>query len=427
MNSGVLQALESSFGGDQLSASRLCGDGPELPLVTPNSREGILEALSVARRGGWSIVVTGLGSKLGWTRTARRADFLLSTRRHAGVVAYEPGDGTLTARAGTTLAELASHVASGGHGLTPDVPRPERATLGGVIGAAQSGSDRLRYGPLRDHVLGLEFALSDGTLAKCGGRLVKNVTGYDLQRLFCGSHGTLGVILEASLRLFPLPEEECSITAVASDNAQMLQLAGKVLAADARPISFSVARLDPPHAHAQWMFAVRLGGRREVVVAERAILSSIFPGALVQHGSEARSDAGALRDRGFGASDGPMLRVEIRPAQFAFALGVLDEWLRAPGASSEFRPRVWCEPGLGQIDVALLPRADLGDQAVKALAQLRSALAVKGGRVRLFNGPREFVHESHGAAPAGAQLMQSIRDRLDPARVLATGRFPEFP
>ena len=151
------------------------------------------------------MVPCGLGSKLGWTRPPPRADLLVSTRRLAGLLRHEPDDGTLSALAGTPMSELRAAALAGGHWLTPDVAAPRRATLGGVIAAGQSGLDRLRFGPARHHVLGARVMLADGTIARSGGQLVKNVTGFDLHRLYAGSHGSLCVILEVALRLFPAP------------------------------------------------------------------------------------------------------------------------------------------------------------------------------------------------------------------------------
>lgn len=178
------------------------GEG-ERPLAAPRSEEEWSEVLRLAGREGWACLVVGRGSKPGWTRPPKRVDLVLSTRGYAGVVAYEPGDGTVTARAGSTMDEIAREVRAGGHHLTPDVPRPGASTLGGVVAAGQSGLDRLRFGPVRHNVLGMRVALADGSIAKTGGRLVKNVTGYDLPRLAAGSLGSLGVITQVCLKLWP--------------------------------------------------------------------------------------------------------------------------------------------------------------------------------------------------------------------------------
>ncbi len=423
MNEQVARELERSFGRENVTLSRARFDAADIPTLAPRSREGFREALLLARREGWTIVPTGLGSKLSWTRAPKRADFLLSTWAFAGVIAYEPGDGTLTARAGSTMAELATRVAGGGHTLTPDVQRPRQATLGGVIAAAQCGSDRLRYGSVREHVLGLEVLLGDGTFAKSGGRLVKNVTGYDLHRLFAGSHGTLCLILEATLRLFPLPEEDCLLTVGAVSRAQMLQLSRAVLEADARPISFTALRDTSTSAADEWRLYLRLGGRREVVAAERAILAQKLPACAFLDGGAARNEAQDLRDRGFGEIDGPLLCVEVRPAAFAIACELLEELLRTPDAAASFRPQWRCEPGVARIDIALRPLAHDPRLLERCVTTLRAALAALGGRVRLFHAASDVSVDPFGAPTVGLDLMHSIRERLDPARVFGSGRF----
>ena len=181
------------------------------PIARPEDERGIRSVLEHARRENLRVAPIGGGRHLSVCRPdveRGEVDLLLSTAALDRVVEYVPGDGTLTAQAGCSMQALAETVAEGGHALTPRVPNPERASLGGTLGAGRSGLDRVRYGPLRHHVLGMRVMLADGSVARSGGRLVKNVTGFDLHRLYTGSRGTLCVILEASLRLFPLPEAE---------------------------------------------------------------------------------------------------------------------------------------------------------------------------------------------------------------------------
>jgi len=173
----------------------------EIPMAAPETEEELIDLVREAREGGLKVLPIGNGTRLGGVHGCG-ADLLLSTRKLTGVVAYEPGDGTVTARAGTLMSELAEAISLGGHRLTPDVPRPAEATLGGVLADSWSGGDRLRFGPTRHHVLGLRVLSSDGVVTKTGGRLVKNVTGFELHRLYAGSGGGLCLILEASLRLF---------------------------------------------------------------------------------------------------------------------------------------------------------------------------------------------------------------------------------
>jgi glycolate oxidase iron-sulfur subunit len=207
-------------------------DGPGgLALARPTDAAGVARVLSRASSEGRRVVPIGFGAHLAAMRPGLPGggcDLLLSTAALRAIVAYEPGDGTLTAQAGCTLADLTATVRGGGHRLTPDVACPERATLGGVIASGRSGLDRERYGPVRHHVLGLSVALADGTITKSGGRLVKNVTGFDLHRLHCGARGTLGVILEASLRLFPEPEEERALVVRGGDLEAAVEAAARL-------------------------------------------------------------------------------------------------------------------------------------------------------------------------------------------------------
>ncbi|MEO6710427.1 MAG: FAD-binding oxidoreductase [Planctomycetota bacterium] len=420
MNERVFRELERSFPGSSLGKARLRFDSDETALLAPSSTEEFCEAIALARKERWVVVPTGLGSKLARERAPARADLLLSTRRYTGVVAYEPGDGTLTARAGSTMAELRAQVASGGHFLTPDVPRPEGSTLGGVIGAAQSGSDRLRYGSVREHVLGLQVALGDGTLARSGGRLVKNVTGYDLQRLFTGSQGSLCLILEASMRLFPLPEEECFAAASAVDRVQMLRLSTAVLDAPLKPISLCATR--PDAAKDAWSVSLRLGGRREVVDDERATLARIWPGVSVLSGDQARRAALLARDEDRGAEDGVSLQVDVRPSALEAALALVE---RIVVSAENFQASWRCEPGLARIDVLLRPMRSEPGRLSRTLSSLRVELAGLAGRARLSNVPRDVPIDAPEIRPPVRALMRSIQARLDPDGVFDSGRFVE--
>jgi glycolate oxidase FAD binding subunit len=134
-----------------------------------------------------------------------RYDLALSTARLRHVLEYEPAELVITVEAGITLAGLAGVLAPAGQFLPVSVPDPGRAMVGGLIATNAAGPERLRYGSTRDLVLGVTVALADGSLVRGGGKVVKNVAGYDLTRLFNGSWGTLGVITSASLRLFPIP------------------------------------------------------------------------------------------------------------------------------------------------------------------------------------------------------------------------------
>ncbi|MCY3001942.1 MAG: FAD-binding oxidoreductase [Planctomycetota bacterium] len=366
------QRLERLAGEVELARPRF--DVEPLPLVAPPTVEAAVELVKLAAADKLRVIPLGLGSKLGWCGTPGHADFVLSTRRLERVVSHVPDDGTITVEAGLSMARLAAKCRSGGHFLTPDVPAPARRTIGGVVAAGESGLDRLRYGPVRHHVLGTRTLLADGSLARSGGQLVKNVTGFDLHRLYCGSHGTLGVIVEVSLRLHPEPEREAWLTVEASSLADALQL------------------------------------------------TCAWPGARTIDGLAAREEAerASVRQR-FDGSPHPKLHVACLPSKLENAAKIVLEAL----ANARIEHGVALQPGIAEMLVEL--RSNVGDaQALSRLAGvLRNALARDNVSLAMRDAPRGALVEldPFGAPPAGLELMRTIQRNLDPDGVFSTGRF----
>src|SRR5947208_2316906 len=174
-------------------------------IVTPASEEDLARVVAEANRRGLKVTPRGGGTKLEWGNPPERVDLVLSTLGLSRVVEHAHGDMTVTAEAGCTYGALQMHVARRGQRLALDNLFPDRATLGGIMATNDSGALRVGFGSLRDLVLGVTVALPDGTLARSGGKVVKNVAGYDLPKLMVGAFGTLGVITQATFRLHPLP------------------------------------------------------------------------------------------------------------------------------------------------------------------------------------------------------------------------------
>lgn len=198
------------------------GERAGAPLLAPRTLEGLQRCVELAREAGQRLSPTGSGTRLAlgagdagdvaWLHTPS-----LLPEGESGILEYVSGDGTLTARAGASLDTLRAAVAEGGHRITPLLPAG--STLGGVLAAGRSGPDRQAFGPMRHHVLGMICLDGNGRVHRSGGRLVKNVTGFDLHRLHTGAQGRFGVILEASLRLIPRAEAEILLTSRALDTA----------------------------------------------------------------------------------------------------------------------------------------------------------------------------------------------------------------
>lgn len=178
---------------------------PPATALRPESRDEVSEALRAAARERLGVVPWGAGTALAHEPAPARYDLALDLTALDKVVEYEPDDLTFTAECGVTIASLRAMVAARNHELPLEAPQAEHATLGGVIAANASGARRYRYGAPRDRILGARFALADGTLARTGGKVVKNVAGYAMHRLACGSRGGLAVVLEASFKLATAP------------------------------------------------------------------------------------------------------------------------------------------------------------------------------------------------------------------------------
>jgi glycolate oxidase FAD binding subunit len=337
----------------------------EREVVAPATVEELVEVVRAAAADGRTLVPAGTGAHLPAPPPADAV--LLSTRNLSGIVSHEPEDGTIAARAGTPLSELRAAARAGGHFLTPDVPAPERRTLGGVLSQGRSGPDRQRFGPVRDHVLGMRVLLADGSVARSGGQLVKNVTGFDLHRLYCGSHGTLCVILEAALRLFPEPEHEAFVSR-STGGDELLGAAGAVLDSEVRPVSV-VAEGDGR----EWTLTARLFGKRAALDHELALVRAAWPGAEVLEGSEARRAAEAQRDRMPEAGDEPYARVACLRSSLAGQLERLRDRVAAPA-------RWVVQPGVAVVDVTAAPErsARPSDTALALMRDIKQGLDPKG-------------------------------------------------
>jgi len=173
-------------------------------VVEPGSVEEVSALLRLSHRAGLAVAPRGGGTTLGWGATPRRLDLILSTARLNRVLEHAAGDLVVRAEAGVMLEALQAAAGAAGQRLALDPP-DVGATLGGIVAANPSGPLRLRYGTVRDLLIGVTVVLADGTVAKAGGKVVKNVAGYDLCKLFTGSLGTLGVVVETIWRLHPLP------------------------------------------------------------------------------------------------------------------------------------------------------------------------------------------------------------------------------
>src|SRR5881409_2217873 len=204
-------------------ADAVSGVRPKL-VVDPGTEKELAEVLRLSNEAGLAVIPRGNGTKLGWGNPPTRADLILSTTRLNEIIEHAWADLTVTVEAGCTIQRLQETLAQHGQRLALDPLWPEKATIGGVLSANDSGALRLRFGALRDLIIRATIALADGTLASSGGKVVKNVAGYDLPKLVTGALGTLGVITRAVFRLHPLPRHSRSFTISVSNPREAQQI-----------------------------------------------------------------------------------------------------------------------------------------------------------------------------------------------------------
>jgi glycolate oxidase FAD binding subunit len=379
--------------------------------VTPRDGATCAEALRRAAAERRSVRIRGGGTK-DYLGDRAATDVVLETAGLRGIVAHVPADLTVTVAAGTPLAELQRGLAAHGQVLPLDPPHGETATVGGVVAANSTGFLRARYGGVRDLLIGTTTALADGTLAHAGGRVVKNVAGYDLNKLLVGSLGTLGVITECTFKVLPLPVARAGIRARFRRAADAFAAADAIARTPARPAALVVDGT----AGDDWQLLVLAEGAPAAV--ERTV-NIVAEHALAHGSSERDTDIGQalapLRELPASA-DGVLVRASLPPAaQTAFA----DAALRLEGFA-----RIVGDAASGIARVHL--RGDEGDMIAAADALLAAA-RVCGGSARVERRPASLGTRvaawGDGDLP-GLFLMRRLKEAFDPGGMLEPGRGP---
>lgn len=232
--------------GRQEGQSRFTIDGHKpQEVITPVSIDQISETLRIANEQRRAVAPVGLGAFLHLGAPPRKYEIALSLQQINHVVDYQPTDMTVTVEAGMPLAHLQHVLGEHGQWLPIDPPQPEHATIGGIIAANLSGPARLSQGTIRDALLGLKVVRADGTVIKGGGKVVKNVAGYDIPKLFCGSFGTLGVIVEATFKVLPRPEAQTVLALTFASAQQAMDLTLRMLGSELQPFFLELANFSP--------------------------------------------------------------------------------------------------------------------------------------------------------------------------------------
>ena len=200
---------------------------PPSCIVYPRAQQQLAAVIATAYTNNWHVLPCGSGSKLSWGGLVKGVDIVVSTERINQLIEHAVGDLTVTVEPGMKFSDLQALLVKSRQFLAVDPTAPESATIGGIVATGDTGSLRQRYGSVRDQLLGITFVRADGQIAKAGGRVVKNVAGYDLMKLLTGSYGTLGFISQLTFRVYPLPE--ASGTVVLTGSAEAVSQAADIL------------------------------------------------------------------------------------------------------------------------------------------------------------------------------------------------------
>jgi glycolate oxidase FAD binding subunit len=393
------------------AADAIAGAQPKL-VIEPGMESELAEVLRLANEAGLAVIPRGGGTKLGWGNPPACADLILSTARLTKIIEHAWADLTVSVEAGCTIQRLQETLAQHGQRLALDPLWPEKATVGGVLSTNDSGALRLRFGALRDLIIGATIALPDGTLASSGGKVVKNVAGYDLPKLVTGGLGTLGVITRAVFRLHPLPrtKRSFSVFATKAEETQRFVLAVQDSKLAHTFLQSQFSDEAPPVSD------VLFEGTEAGLAAQESQLRSLAAPANVM---EAPTPTGAARQELWTFVDPnttAVAKISLLPADLARAMGGVEQ--AAKLHQLRWRALVYAT-GLGWVRLEGKPAALSG-----ALQLLRVELETHGGSLVALHRPEKMAEfEAWGSMGDALPLMKALKQRLDPKTTLNPGRF----
>jgi glycolate oxidase FAD binding subunit len=367
--------------------------------VSPGSMAEAAATLRFANEERIAVCPWGGGTKQGWVEGARPG-VILRTHRMSRVLEHTWQDMTCTVEAGCTWAAMQVELARHGQFVALDPLWPERATVGGVCAANDSGALRLKYGSLRDLVIGMTIVLADGTVAKTGGKVVKNVAGYDLHKLMTGAFGTLGLITEVTFRLHSMARDTRSVTVSSRDVEPLGRFMLKLMDSHRATQSIQL-RGDGEGFHLD----VRLAALPQVLeVHGRGLVADAVGMGLATAATEA--EVWTARERLFGSGDCVVFKATMLPTMLAEVAGTV----HALGGSS-----------VGQSVGVLTGRVPVMNWA--GVATMRQRLEATGGSLVVLERPEEMVVDRWGAEPSALPLMREIKRQFDLKGTMNPGRF----
>jgi len=424
----LTDALAGIVGKDRLltdSASLAsCAVDGALPawIVRPESVDDVSRLLRLAAEERLAVAPRGSGTLMGLGNPPRRLDGVLDLAGLAAVVDYEPADLTATVQCGIPLAALAPRLAAQRQFFPLDPLDGSSRSVGGVLATNASGPLRYRYGTPRDLLLGVRFVQADGTVTWGGARVVKSVTGYDVPKLMVGSLGTLGVLVEATLRLHPVPEAEQTWVVSFPTAERAAGLLAAILDSSLQPNRLEILSGTAAAARAAGgaAVAVSFGSVPEAVSAQGEDLVAIARG---EGGRVATAEEDFWsRPWGFLADPTVVLKVAAPPSEAAALCGEIQRLATEIGMAAG----ILGEAGNGVLHVALRGTLSAAEWESRVIGRLRARVAPAGGSVVVERAPREVKERLDvwgPVEPATLALMKRLKSEFDPMGILNPGRY----
>lgn len=379
--------------------------------VIPSDAKQVADVLRFANASGLTVMPSGGRSKLGWGNPVF-PDIELSLTRMDALREHAWQDMTCTVQAGCAWAAMQDQLRRHGQTVALDPLWPERATVGGIVACNDSGALRLKYGGVRDLILGMTVVLADGTIAKSGGKVVKNVAGYDIHKLMTGNFGTLGVIVEVNFRLHPVEEHARTWT------ARLLK--GEPVTAFAEPLrSLMDSHLVPSGvqiriANDEAALDVRVPGLPECMDEYCSRIQNVFGRLALEDASANVWDA---RQALFGMRDALVLKVSALPDDTCDIIADFQKWIADYAADISVVAQV-----TGLITVAITAAPEI---MTALLDRMRARVDPSSGSAIVVRAPDSFLGriDPWGPDRGTLPLMREIKRRFDPNRILNPGRF----
>jgi glycolate oxidase FAD binding subunit len=383
-------------------------------VVESGSIEEISDVMKLAAREGLAVAPRGSGTKMHIGDPPRRLDLIVSTARMNEVLEHTPGDQIVRLEAGIKLEDLQEHISDSDQMLAIDPPE-SGATIGGIVAANSSGPRRYRYGTIRDLIIGITVILHDGTVAKAGGKVVKNVAGYDLSKLFTGSLGTLGVIANANFRLHPRPEAARTVAVEVTDPQQAQAVAQAIVHSQVEATAVELH-----YGENEKLLAVLLESIPGGIDAKAETASFLLKqfGEVRALSDEEADRLGPLTSPE--VADDVVLKIGAPPVDLA---AVLESVLGATERKELAHPRITGHAGTGVTLVGFSGENE--DGAAGFVEELREIWVRRGGNVTLHRAPLTLKQRvstwDNGGDYLG--LVRRVKEKFDPRGGMNPGRF----